>query len=174
MFNRSKVSQYVVGECKCDGGRKSPQTLCLLAQQLALELLNKEAMARVPDTEMRVSPQKVILNMESVGLTNDQFVQLCRDNPDLRLEFTAQKEIVIMPPNWTKTGMQNAEISSQLWVWAKADGMGVVGDSSTGFTLPSGAVRSPDASWVRRERWDALTEAQQNSFAPLCPDFVIE
>src|SRR6266699_3123291 len=131
-------------------------------------------MARLPDIAARVSPHKLILNVESVGLTSEQFVRLCRDNPDLRLELTAQKEIVIMPPNWTKTGMQNAEISSQLWVWAKADGTGITGDSSTGFTLPNGAVRSPDASWIRRDRWDALTKDQQNSFAPICPDFLIE
>ena len=131
-------------------------------------------MARLPDIAARVSPHKLILNVESVGLTSEQFVRLCRDNPDLRLELTAQKEIVIMPPNWTKTGMQNAEISAQLWVWAKADGTGITGDSSTGFTLPNGAVRSPDASWIRRDRWDALTKDQQNSFAPICPDFLIE
>ena len=131
-------------------------------------------MARLPDIAARVSPHKLILNVESVGLTSEQFVRLCRDNPDLRLELTAQREIVIMPPNWTKTGMQNAEISSQLWVWAKADGTGITGDSSTGFTLPNGAVRSPDASWIRRDRWDALTKDQQNSFAPICPDFLIE
>src|SRR6266704_2459300 len=111
-------------------------------------------MARVPEIATRVTPQKVILNVESVGLTSEQFVRLCHDNPDLRLELTAQKEIVIMPPNWTKTGMQNAEISGQLFNWAKGNGTGIVSDSSTGFTLPNGAVRSPDASWMRRERWD--------------------
>jgi Uma2 family endonuclease len=131
-------------------------------------------MARVPDVATPLSSRKLILNVESVGLTSDQFVRLCRDNPDLRLELTARKEILIMPPNWTKTGIQNAEISLQLGIWAKADGTGIIGDSSTGFTLPNGAVRSPDASWIRRERWDALTKDQQNSFAPICPDFLVE
>ena len=81
---------------------------------------------------------------------------------------------MIMPPTGTKTGWRNSRITQRLANWAETDGTGLVFDSSTGFTLPSGAKRSPDSSWVRRERWDALTEAQQDSFAPVCPDFVIE
>ena len=131
-------------------------------------------MARVPETIELVSAGKVILNVENVGLTPEQFDRLCRDNRDLRLELTARKEIVIMPPAFTRTGIQNAEISRQLGNWAERDGTGIAGDSSTGFSLPNSAVRAPDASWIRRDRWDALTEDQQNSFAPLCPDFAIE
>lgn len=131
-------------------------------------------MARVPETIEKVIPGKVILNVETVGLTTEQFERLCGDNPELRFELTAQKEIVIMPPNWTKTGMLNAEISTQLGIWTKADGTGIAGDSSAGFTLPNGAIRAPDASWVRRDKWNALTKKQQESFAPICPDFVIE
>ena len=114
------------------------------------------------------------LNVQKAKLTDEQFLQLCQENRDLRLELTAQKELVIMPPTGTETGWRNNEISYALTAWAKADGAGLVFDSSTGFTLPNGAKRSPDASWVKGERWDALTAEQRAGFAPLCPDFVVE
>ena len=79
-----------------------------------------------------------------------------------------------MPPAGSKTGKRNFNLSGQLLVWVQRDGTGIGFDSSTGFTLPNGAVRSPDASWVRRETWDALSEDEQERFAPLCPDFVVE
>src|SRR5262249_22716107 len=85
-----------------------------------------------------------------------------------------QKELVIMPPTGSKTGWRNSKITYRLTAWAESDGNGLAFDSSTLFTLPNGAKRSPDASWVRRERWEALTEDQQEGFAPLCPDFVVE
>src|SRR5437773_11404004 len=93
---------------------------------------------------------KLVLNAESVGLSPEQFFRLCRDNPELRLELTARKEIIIMSPTNSKTGMLNAEITRQLANWAKKDGRGVAFDSSAGFTLPNGASRSPDVSWILR------------------------
>ena len=114
------------------------------------------------------------LNMKETQLTNEQFARLCQENPELRLELTAQKELVIMPPAGSETGLRNNEFSYALTVWTKSDGTGLAFDSSTGFTLPSGAIRSPDASWVKRERWNALTPEQRRGFAPLCPDFVVE
>jgi Uma2 family endonuclease len=131
-------------------------------------------MARVPLTIDHIKTGKYVLNVESVGLTQDQFFRLCGDNPELRLELTAQKEIIVMSPTNSKTGMRNAEINRQLGNWAKQDGRGVFFDSNTGFVLPNGANRSPDASWILRSRWDALTPQQQSVFAPICPDFVIE
>jgi Uma2 family endonuclease len=132
------------------------------------------AMAKVPLTLDHLKTGKYVLNVESVGLTQDQFFRLCGDNPELRLELTAQKEIIVMSPTNSKTGMRNAEINFQLMKWAKQDGRGVVFDSNTGFVLPNGANRSPDASWILRSRWDALTLQQQSVFAPICPDFVVE
>ena len=116
----------------------------------------------------------VKLKVQAAKLTDEQFALLCQENPELRLELTAQHELMIMPPTGSKTGWRNSRITQRLANWAETDGTGLVFDSSTGFTLPNGAKFSPDSSWVRRERWDALTEAQQDSFAPLCPDFVIE
>jgi Uma2 family endonuclease len=114
------------------------------------------------------------VNFSSLKLTVAQFQQLCRDNRDLRLELTSQGELIVMPPTGSKTGQRNFNLASQLGSWVRLDGSGVAFDSSTGFTLPSGAIFSPDGSWIRRRRWDALTEAEKEGFAPICPDFVIE
>lgn len=113
-------------------------------------------------------------DLTSLRLTAAQFEQVCRDNPDLRLELTSTGGLVVMPPAGSTTGKLNASLIGQLAAWARKDGTGIAFDSSTGFTLPDSAVLSPDASWVRREKWDALTEEEQERFAPLCPDFVIE
>jgi Uma2 family endonuclease len=118
--------------------------------------------------------EPVKLNVQGVIVSDEQFELLCRENRELRLELTARKELIIMPPTGSKTGWRNSNVNSDLVVWARIDGTGIVFDSSSLFTLPNGAKRSPDASWVRRERWDALSDTEQDGFAPLCPDFVVE
>ena len=106
--------------------------------------------------------------------TDDEFFEFCRQNSDLRIEQTAQGEWIIMPPTGGETGSRNSEVSRQLGNWARRDDVGVAFDSSTGFVLPNGAKRSPDASWVLRSRLAALTAEQKKKFLPLCPDFVVE
>jgi Uma2 family endonuclease len=115
------------------------------------------------------------LNLNSViKLTREQFYQLCQENPALKLERNAQGELIIMPPTGGETGKSNSTINAQIWFWNDQNHLGEVFDSSTGFTLPSGADRSPDVSWVEKSRWDTLTKEQKEKFVPLCPDFVIE
>jgi Uma2 family endonuclease len=109
-----------------------------------------------------------------VELTEDAFFDLCQLNRKLRLERTAQGEILIMPPSGGETGASSAKITARLEAWAEKDGSGIVFDSSTGFTLPDGATRSPDAAWVSRSRLAALTREQKKRFLPLSPDFVVE
>lgn len=109
-----------------------------------------------------------------VQMTQGQFYEFCQANRDLRIERTATGEVIIMPPAFSDTGNRNSKISQQLANWADRDGTGEAFDSSTGFTLPNGAIRSPDASWIKSDRWNALTEEEKASFAPLIPDFVIE
>jgi len=120
----------------------------------------------------------LVIDLSSVvpnsRITDEQFVALCQANQDLRLERTAQGEVIIMPPASAGTSYHNMRIAQQVVTWADRDGTGVVFDSSAGFTLPNGAIRGPDVSWIKRERWEALSEDQQYSFAPICPDFVIE
>ncbi|MBN3907410.1 MAG: Uma2 family endonuclease [Nostoc sp. NMS1] len=107
-------------------------------------------------------------------LTDEQFFQLCQANRDLRFERTATGELIIMPPTGGETGNRNAGLTAQLWIWNEQNKLGIAFDSSTGFKLPNGADRSPDASWLRLERWNALTQEEKTKFIPLCPDFVVE
>lgn len=110
----------------------------------------------------------------AVALTDEQFYQLCVANEDWKLELTADGELMIMPPTGGETGIKNSDLNAQLVVWNRQTKLGFVFDSSTLFRLPSGAKRSPDASWVIRERWEALPREARRRFPPLCPDFVIE
>jgi Uma2 family endonuclease len=109
-----------------------------------------------------------------IDLTDDQFFQMCQKNRDYRFERTASGEILIMPPTGSDTSNRNFDLVVELGIWNKKTKLGKGFDSSTGFTLPNGAERSPDASWVKLERWNALTPEQQEKFAPICPDFVVE
>ncbi len=111
---------------------------------------------------------------KSVQLTNDEFFALCQENRDLRFERNANGEIIIMAPTGGITGSRNSEITAELTYWNRLNQLGKTFNSSTGFILPNGATRSPDASWLEKSRWEALTEEQQTKFVPLCPDFVVE
>ena len=109
-----------------------------------------------------------------LDLTDEQFYQLCRANPDVKFERTATGELVIMPPTGGETGKSNSACNALLWLWNEQYKLGVVFDSSTCFKLPNGADRSPDACWIKLVRWDTLQPEQKEKFPPICPDFVIE
>ncbi len=116
----------------------------------------------------------LILNLEPVvALTHEQFYQLCHLNRDVRLERTAEGQLIVMPPTGWESGKRNADLTTELNLWNRQLRLGVVFDSSTGFALPNGADRSPDAAWVRRERIAALNP-DPAKFLPLAPDFVVE
>ncbi len=124
-------------------------------------------------TQVENSP--LVLHLQPIiNLTDDQFFEFCQLNRDLRIERAATGELLIMPPTGTETGGRNFRLNGQLYNWIEQDGTGVGFDSSTGFMLPNGAERSPDAAWVKLERWNALTPKQQKKFAPICPEFVVE
>jgi Uma2 family endonuclease len=131
-------------------------------------------MATIPLIEEQVGEDFVVLNVENVGLSDDQFVELCSDNRELLFELTAQKELIIMTPPGGKTGQRNCALSTDLAIWARQDGKGVTFSANTIFYLANGAKRGPDASWVKKERWNALTPEQQEKAPPFCPDFVAE
>lgn len=115
------------------------------------------------------------LNLDPViQLTDEQFFQLCQINELIRFERNADGTLLLMPLVGGLTSICNANLTYQLGIWNRDDTLGIAFDSSTGFTLPNGAVRSPDAFWLKRERWDALTQEQKERFAPVCPDFVVE
>lgn len=123
------------------------------------------------------SLQTIAVNIPTtlaLSMTHEQFVQLALANRDLQLERTATGELIVMPPTGGETGKRNAEIEGQLWLWNRQRKLGVAFDSSTGFHLPNGSDRSPDAAWVRLDRWEAIAPEERESFVPLCPDFVVE
>ena len=109
-----------------------------------------------------------------IEMTIAEFYEFCQANRELRIERSANGEVIIMPPAFSDTGNRNFNLAVQIGVWAEQDGTGLGFDSSAGFTLLNGATRSPDAAWIRLERWNALTEDEKASFAPICPDFVVE
>jgi Uma2 family endonuclease len=121
-------------------------------------------------------PEPLILRFGDIlqKLTDHEFYEFCQLNRDLRIERTSDGDLVVMPPTGGNTGRINSALTGLLWPWVEADGTGVGFDSSTGFTLPNGAERSPDAAWVKRSRWEALTQEEREEFPPLCPDFVVE
>jgi Uma2 family endonuclease len=109
-----------------------------------------------------------------VRLTDDQFYELCRANPEVKFERNAKGDLLIMPPTGGETGIYNSEFNADFVIWNRQTNLGVVFDSSTCFQLPNGGSRSPDVAWIRRDRWDALTPEQKIKFPPIAPDFVLE
>jgi Uma2 family endonuclease len=121
-------------------------------------------------------PEPLILHFGNMlqKLTDRDFFEFCRLNRELRIERTSDGDLVIMPPTGGSSGRRSFTLAGLFFAWVEADGTGIGFDSSTGFTLPNGAKRSPDLAWVKRARWEALTEAEREEFPPLCPDFVVE
>lgn len=144
-----------------------------IIQITSLSILGKLTMIQTPN-----QPETLYLELPStitLKVTQEEFEALSLANRDLRLERTAEGELIVNPPTGGESGKRNFNITGQLARWYEEhEALGEAFDSSTGFILPNGANRSPDASWLRRERWQSLTPQQRRSFIPLCPDFVIE
>ena len=121
-----------------------------------------------------ITAEPIILNLNAVNLSDEQFYQLCHNNDEWRLEQTAQGELIIMPPVGAISGNREADLNADLVIWNRQTKLGKVFSSSTIFTLPNSAKRSPDVAWIAKERWDALPLEEQEKFAKICPDFVIE
>jgi Uma2 family endonuclease len=121
---------------------------------------------------MVTSPLK--LNLNTVDLTDEQFYQLCQNNQELKFERTSIGELIIMPPVGGESGNREADLIIDLGIWNRQTKLGYTFSSSTIFKLPNGADRSPDAAWIKCERWEALTPEQKRKFPPIAPDFVME
>jgi Uma2 family endonuclease len=107
-------------------------------------------------------------------VTHEQFEELCAEYPDLWLELTSSGELIVMPPAGIETDRRNIDLILQFVVWAKKDGTGIGFGPTAGYTLPNGAIRSPDLSWMTREKWDSLSQFEKERFAHICPDFAVE
>lgn len=116
----------------------------------------------------------MIPEIEHNRMTETEFSEFCAQNPELRIEMTSKGELIVMSPVTGRSGNRNFFLTGRFGGWVETDDTGVGFDSSTCFTLPNGAKRSPDVSWIRLDRWDALTPEEQDEFPPICPDFVVE
>ena len=119
-------------------------------------------------------PYRLVLNIRALEMTEDQLLQLCSDNGDLRIELTANRELIIMPPNGLEGSWQEGELYLQVGNWAKQDGTGRAFGPNAGYTLPNGAVRAPDVSWMPLSRWESMRREDQTKFGHTFPDFAIE
>jgi Uma2 family endonuclease len=128
--------------------------------------------------QIQTEPMSMTVDISSLmtlpQMSDEQFYEFCHRNGNLRIERNANGEVIVMPPAFSDTGNRNFKVAVQLGIWAERDGTGEGFDSSAGFTLPNGAMRAPDAAWIKLDRWNALTDKQKASFAPICPDFVVE
>ena len=134
-------------------------------------------MKTFPMTHTPPLPDDDYVPPELIGvthMTHAQFEQVCAEHRKLRLELTSTGELIIMPPTSPLTGIRNAHLTAQLMRWAETDGSGVCFGNTAGFILPNDAIREPDASWIRREKWDSLSQEQKERFGRFCPDFVAE
>jgi Uma2 family endonuclease len=125
-------------------------------------------------TFMETQPLILHLGPLLQKMSDHDFFEFCQLNREWHIELTSKGDLVLMPQTGGQTGRLNFTLTGLFSVWIEADGTGIGFDSSTGFTLPNGAKRSPDLSWVKRSRWEALTKEEQAAFPPLCPDFVVE
>lgn len=117
----------------------------------------------------------LVLNLRpTIQVTDEQLEQISRANPNLKLERSPEGELIVMALTGGETGRRNSNLTGQLWFWNQQTELGESFDSSTGFRLPDGAIRSPDAAWIASERWQTLTTTQKQKYVPLCPDFVVE
>ena len=132
----------------------------------------------IPAVQDPVTPEPygpIVLRLPpNVKFTEEQFQELCGLNDELRIEINARGELELMPPTSGNTSRRNNDISTDLNVWARSEGSGIAFESNAGFTLPNGAVRSPDASWVLKSRLAELAEGEMDRFPAICPGFVIE
>lgn len=128
-------------------------------------------------TQIAIREASIPFNVElgsALRLSDDELFELCGRNKELRIERTSKGDLIVMTPAGGETSHRNLEVAIALGAWAKRDSSGVAFDSSGGFLLPNGAMRSPDAAWVERSRWQALEPEQRRKFVPLAPDFVLE
>ncbi len=135
--------------------------------------------ASSPQLKRRGAPPELETLVLQLGplkhkLTDDNFFEFCQVNQELRFELSKEGELTIMMPVGSEGSQRNYRLNGRFMAWEEADGTGVGFDSSAGFILPNGAKRSPDLSWVLKERWEAIPAKQRKKFAPICPDFVVE
>lgn len=121
-----------------------------------------------------ILPHAFSLNFNPSRLTEQQFEELCRNHSDAKFELSAEGELIVMPPTSLESGWRNSDLIIEIGNWSRKDKTGIVFDSSTMFTLPNGAKRSPDVSWLSKEKWETVSLSERRKFSRVVPDFIIE
>jgi Uma2 family endonuclease len=137
---------------------------------------NESRLPEVPEAAklfLRSVPLPLLLRLPK-RLSDNELLLFCAANEPLRIERTAEGDLVVMTPAGGKTGNKEGYLFRELDLWIEREGKGIAFNSNTGFVLPDGAMRLPDLAWLSDEKWQALTGKQQEGFIPACPEFVVE
>lgn len=155
---------------------RSKSTIALKTEPAPKSKSTPQLKARPQKNTTKFEVERLVIRFGPLKnkITDEEFFQFCQRNQDLRIEMSKEGEMIIMMGTGGEGGNRNFKLTARLGSWVEADGTGEGFDSSTEFSLPNGAKRSPDFSWVRRERWESLSARQREEFPPLCPDFVVE
>ena len=145
-----------------------------MVERTAVETGQAEGPGETAGERGLFAPYRLVLDFSALPMTDDQFLRFCADNEYLKLELSAQRELVIMPPGNPESGSQNSGLTALVYNWSKQDGTGVSFDSSSLFRLPNGAVRAPDASWMARDRWEAVPRSERRRIPDVVPESVME
>lgn len=148
---------------------------------MSTQLSSATALLEQADVQSQPTPfylpkgfDNLVLRLDEGRFSSADFAAFAVENPDLRLELNKEGEMIVMMPVGPVGSNRNGRLTARLFNWADQDATGIAFDATAGFKLPNDAERSPDASWIRLERWEALTREEQETFSPLCPDFVVE
>lgn len=128
----------------------------------------------IQNSDVFVLSHGFMLDFHSARLTEEQFEELCRNHADAKFELSAGGDLIVMPPTSLESGYRNSDLTTDVNLWSRRDKSGIVFDSSTMFTLPNGAKRSPNVSWMSKGRWDELSPSERRKFSRAVPEFVIE
>ncbi len=121
---------------------------------------------------LETKPLLLDISHVTLRITHSEFELLCQDNPELRLELTANGELITMAPAGWESSERNCDLTAQVRNWNRQTGLGRAFDSSGGFTLPNGAIRSPDVTWIEKSKFADISA--KTAFPPVVPDFVVE
>lgn len=140
------------------------------------QMLDADDFEDVPDEDLAADPEAMVVRLGPLKkhVTDDEFFDFCMMNRDLRIEMTGEGVMIIMMPMGTEGGGREFKLIARFGAWVEAGDTGIGFSSATIFTLPNGAKRSPDVSWIKHERWELIPEEQREKFALICPDFVVE
>ena len=164
----ARITEYLTTEAQRTQRKEVLRIFCVSPNNMKTKTMKTQ-------TTVVIETLPMVLKMQpNIIISDEQFFEFCQLNRDLRIERNQFGDLLIMSPTDLETGERNFNLIGELGIWTKQNGTGVGFGSSGGFTLPNGAVRSPDAAWINRTKWEAIPAEQRKKFAPICPEFIIE